>query len=93
MGSQGMCRRIMYSFNIPKFSKKENVTTLYKSDDNQTSLNYRPVSSTSVVCKLLERIIRKQWVAVLEKHEVISHENFGFREGRSCVPKLFCFYD
>ena len=78
---------------LPKSWKLANVTPLYKSGDKQNPLNYRPVSLTSVVCKLLERIIRKQWVEMLEKHKMISNKQFGFREGRSCVTNLLCFYD
>ena len=78
---------------IPKLWKLANIAPLYKNGDRQNPLNYRPVSLTSVVCKLLEKIIRKQWVKFLEENNAITNKQFGFREGRSCVSNLLCFYD
>lgn len=52
------------------------VTPLYKSGDKQNPVNYRSVSLTSVVCRLLEKITKKQWVEVLEKLEIISNKQF-----------------
>ena len=56
-------------------------------------MNYRPVSLTSVVCKILEKLIRKKWVEHLEKHEILSERQYGFRKGKSCVTNLLCYYD
>lgn len=35
---------------------------------------------TSAVCKLLERMIRKQCVKLPEKHKMMSNKQFGFRK-------------
>ena len=77
---------------LPECWKWANIVPLYKKGNKQNPLNYRPVSLTSVVCKILERIIRKKWVDHLERHELISQKQFGFREGRSCVSNLLSFY-
>lgn len=55
--------------------------------------NYRPVSLTSVVCKVLERMIRKKWIEHLERYSLLTDKQFGFRSGRSCVGNLLSFYD
>ena len=44
---------------------------------------------TSVVCKILEKLIRKKWVKHLEKHEMLSERQYGFRKGTN----LLSYYD
>ena len=50
---------------------------------------------TSVVCKVIEKLIRKKWVVVvhLEKFNMLTDRQFGFRKGKSCVTNLLSFYD
>ena len=78
---------------LPKIWKKANITPLFKKGNKSNPLNYRPVSLTSVVCKVLEKLIREEWVDMLEKQEMLTGKQFGFRQGRSCVSNLLCFYD
>ena len=66
---------------------------MYKKGKREDPLNYRPVSLTSVVCKLLEKIIREKWIQHLEERKMLSEKQFGFRSGRSCVSNLLSFYD
>ena len=50
--------------------------------------NYRPVSLTSVSCKLLEHIICKHLLDHLEKNKILTYLNHGFRAGYSCETQL-----
>ncbi len=50
--------------------------------------NYRPVSLTSVVCKILEKIIRENILDYLNKHKLISESQFGYRRHRSTILQL-----
>jgi hypothetical protein len=57
--------------------------------------NYRPISLTSICCKLMERIISKQLTEFALNHNVIPKEQHGFLPGRSvftchfhCLNKL-----
>ena len=77
---------------VPKDWKRSNIVPIFKGGDREDPLNYRPVSLTSVVCKICEKIIRKRWIRYLEGNEMISQRQFGFREGRSCVTNLVSFY-
>ena len=43
---------------VPLEWKEANIIPLFKKDATNKSVNYRPVSVTSVICKLLETIIR-----------------------------------
>ena len=77
---------------VPKEWKRADIVPIYKNGNKQEPLNYRPVSLTSVVCKVCEIIIKKRWSEHLEKENAISNSQFGFRQGRSCVSNLLCFY-
>ena len=68
------------------------VIPIYKGGDREDPLNYRPVSLTSVICKLCERIIKKRWTKFLEGNKLITEKQFGFREGTSCVTNLMSYY-
>ena len=64
------------------------VTPLFKKGSKNEPCNYRPVSLTSIVCKLLEKLIRKHMIDHLDNNSFISNYQYGFRSGRSCVLQL-----
>ena len=57
---------------IPSEWKEANITPLFKKGSRNKPDNYRPVSLTSVVCKLLETLIRDHMVEFLVKHNLIN---------------------
>ena len=57
------------------------------------ALEEGPVSLTSVVCKLLETLIRDHMVEFLVKHELINTSQHGFLKARSCITNLLCFLE
>ena len=69
------------------------MTALFKSGDRQLPENYRPISLTSVVCKLMERIIRNEIVSHMESNNLFSEEQHGFIAGRSCTTQLLEFME
>ena len=73
---------------IPAEWKSANVTPIFKKGRKQDPLNYRPVSLTSVPCKVLERIIKKRLVEHLENNNLLTNLQHGFRSGRSCLTQL-----
>ena len=56
-------------------------------------LNYRPVSLTSVICKVLETIIRDHMTDFLIKPKLINPSQHGFLKARSCLTNLLCFLE
>jgi hypothetical protein len=65
-----------------------NVAPVYKKGDVHKAENYRPVSLTSVTCKLLEHILCKHILTHLEKYNILTSLNHGFRSGYSCDTQL-----
>jgi hypothetical protein len=68
---------------LPKY-----ISTIYKKGDKHWAENYRPVSFTSVPSKLLEHIICRNMMNHLEKHNILTPLNHGFRSGHSCETQL-----
>ena len=57
------------------------------------SKNYRPVSLTSVICKLLERLIKDHMVDFLFRHKLLNSSQHGFLKARSCLTNMLCFLE
>ena len=90
-----ICRLISNSLQqgqVPKDWKRANIVPIFKSGSKEDPSNYRPVSLTSVVVKLCESVIKKRWNNYLEKKEILTNGQFGFRKGRSCATNLLCYY-
>ena len=60
----------------------------FKKGDRHSPENYRPVSLTCVLSKLLEHIICHHMLNHLDKHKVLTSLNHGFRSGYSCETQL-----
>ena len=73
---------------VPSEWKEANITPLFKKGSRNKPENYRLVSITSVVCKLLETLIRDHMVEFLVKHNLIKS-----KQKRSCLTNIFCFLE
>ena len=50
--------------------------------------NYRPVSLTSVACKVMDSIVRDELVTHMITNGLFADEQHGFSPGRSCITQL-----
>ena len=73
---------------LPDDWKKAVVTPLFKKGNHNDPANYRPISLTSVCCKLLERIIHSNIMSHLNNCNILSDVQFGFRRRRSAELQL-----
>ena len=71
---------------VPKAWKEGQITPIFKKGKKNICDNYRPVSLTSIVCKVMEKIIRAQ--AIKHLNQFISSCQHGFIGGRSCITQL-----
>jgi hypothetical protein len=78
---------------IPQELKAQYIAPIYKKGNKTDPANYRPISLTSHVTKIFERVIRNRLVAFLEDNNLISSTQHGFRKGRSCLTQLLQHYD
>ena len=73
---------------VPLEWKEANISPLFKKGSRNKSENYRPVSLTSVIWKLLETLIRDHMVEILVKHKLLNTSQHGFLKARSCLTNL-----
>ena len=73
---------------VPSDWKMANIVPIFKKGSKSSPSNYRPISLTSICCKILEHIIYSGISHHLEEHNVIRNEQHGFRSGRSCETQL-----
>ena len=73
--------------------REANSTALFKKGSKSSSQNCRPVSLTSVICKLIESIIKDEIIKHLNILKLINGSQHGFTEGRSCLRNLLKFFE
>ena len=95
---EAICKPLCAIFNLSLRTGKvvsewklANVTPLFKKGDKSNPGNYQPISLTSVVCKLMESILRDKIVEFLEKNNIIRDSQHGLRNRRSCLTNLLDF--
>jgi hypothetical protein len=86
-----------YSFRqsyIPPVWKSALVTPVYKKGDRTNPSNYRPISLTCVLCKVMESIIKDQLTAYLHTNNIITDHQHAFIKQHSTVTNLLeCTHD
>ena len=78
---------------IPNDWKIANVTPLFKKVSKCECKNYKSVSLTSILCKILESIIKDSINEHLVKYYLIKNSQHGFRTEKSCLSNLLEFYN
>ena len=73
---------------IPEEWSLANICPLFKKGDRALASNYRPVSLTCILCKLLEHIVYSNIMDHLEKHSLLSDRQHAFRKKHSCETQL-----
>ena len=78
---------------LPADWKLARVTAIHKGGSREEPGNYRPVSLTPVLLKVLEKVIRGGIVDYVESRNLLSEKQHGFRRRRSCQSNLIVFLD
>ena len=73
---------------LPLMWKRARITPIFKKGSMKKPQNYRPVSLTCQLCKVLERLILKEVCSHLERNNLLSTHQHGFTKGRSCQTNL-----
>ena len=76
------------SGNLPDDWLMANVTPIFKKGDRASPTNYRPISLTSICCKLLEHILYHCITEHLKTYQILSDKQYGFRPNHSCETQL-----
>ncbi|CAF0936635.1 unnamed protein product [Brachionus calyciflorus] len=79
------------SFNcslLPSAWRNANITPIFKKGQRNVASNYRPISLTSIICKVMEKLIKNSMVEFLENEKLISSHQHGFVKFKSCITNL-----
>ena len=63
---------------VPNIWLKAHVTPIFKKGDSSSPSNYRPISLTCSLCKVMETIIKDQIVSYLSANGLLSKEQHAF---------------
>ena len=73
---------------IPDKWKTANVAPIFKKGDKSKPSNYRPVSLTSICCKIVEHFLHNHIMKFFGGHHILSDFQHGFRKIRSCKSQF-----
>ena len=79
---------IMQCGYIPSSWKIANVTPVFKKGVSSDPGNYRPISITSVCCKLFESVIKQELILYISERSLISTDQHGFLNKHSTCTNL-----
>lgn len=72
----------------PTAFKEAVVVPIFKNGDPKSVTNYRPISLISHLTKIFEKILKKRLSSYLNRYNILSEKQYGFREGVSTEDAL-----
>ena len=85
-------RKSLDDGEVPDDWKVSNIAPIFKKGSRTEPKNYRPVNLTSNVCKIMEKLVKVDLEAHLEK-SVLKNSQHGFRRGRSPTTNMVEFLE
>ena len=73
---------------VPQDWKDAIITPLHKKREKEFASNYRPISLTSIVCKVMESIIKDDILAYMVSNKLLTNLQHGFVPGKSYQSNL-----
>lgn len=89
-------RLFYYSYSsgiFPTSWKFANVQPVPKKGSRSDPSNYRPIAITSILSKVMEKIINRKLMSYLEVNKLLSDRQYGFRSKRSTGDLMTCLTD
>ena len=78
---------------VPQDWRDANVTPIFKKGAKNSPDNYRPVSLTSIPCKIMESIMKDEIIDYLLRYQLINPSQHGFMPNKSCATNLLVFLE
>lgn len=95
-----ICSPLVHIFNlslssgsVPDQMKCARVIPLFKSGLTSLFTNYRPVFVLPAFSKILEKLVYNRLIKYLEKYDILSSNQYGFRKNHSTFHALVHLYD
>ena len=78
---------------LPQGWKDGNVTPIFEKGRKHQPGNYRPVSLTSIPCRVMKKLARNDIMEHLINNNLLSKFQHGFIKARSCTTQLLAVLD
>ena len=88
-----ICNLAITSGLFPDNMKLAKVCPVYKSDNKMEFSNYRPISILPTFSKILEKIIYSRLINFINKHNILSSSQYGFRKNHSTYMAILALHD
>jgi len=79
--------------SFPSCLKVARITPIYKKGDHRSVGNYRPICNLSLMSKIFEKLMYDRLLCFLNKFDLISDHQFGFRAKHSTTDAVTEFVD
>ena len=86
-------RKSIDSSKLTDMWKTGHVVPIHKKGSRRKAGNYRPVSLTAIISKILESLVRDEILDHMVKHKLFSDDQHGFVPSRSCMTQLLIALD
>ena len=86
-------KKSLMTGNLPDDWKLADVSPIFKKGAKNLAENYRPISLTSISCRILEKIMKNKIMNHLIQEKLLSSKQHGFVNGRSTVTQLLNYLD
>jgi len=73
---------------VPQYWSDAHITPLYKKGNKSDPGNYRSISLTSVICKIMEKLVRDSLTSHLVSNRLLSTRQHGFVKNKACNTNL-----
>ena len=83
-----LCQHSFEQGKVPKDWSKAQVSATYKKGSKSEPGNYRPVSLTCILCKIMEHIVFSHVATHVDNNDILTFKQHGFRPGFSCETQL-----
>ena len=85
-----MFQRLVRLGSFPACWRQDNVTPIPKGPPSSSVSNYRPISITSVLSKVFERLVSVHLGRFMEHIGVLPKTQFAYRKGLGTCDALLC---
>ena len=78
---------------VPDIWKTANVCPVFKKGSKGDPGNYRPISLTCILCKIMEGLVRDAMIEFILSNNLICPAQHGFLPGRSTLTNLLEYFE
>ena len=78
---------------FPDKLKIAKILPIHKGGAKNISTNYRPISLLPILGKVLEKVIASRFLKFINKHNILTQNQFGFRKNRSTELAIIEVYN